>query len=159
VIRPYNLQKTANQKKRKEVQMTTLARTAFILLSGIGIAGIAPVLHADPATQPAATQPTTSPAAINWDEAAKHVGETVTITGPVKGTHVTSGGKSMVLNIGKDYPAADRFSVMITVDAKHPADEPAYKDKTITVTGKVELYKKVPEIKATGDQVTIAPAQ
>jgi ATP sulfurylase len=139
--------------------MKTFARSTFIFLSSIGVAVITSALHADPATQPASTQPTTAPLTINWDEAAKHVGETATVTGPVKGTHVTTNHKSLILNIGKDYPAADRFSVMIAVDDKHPADESAYKDKAVTVTGKIELYRRVPEIKVTGDQVTIAPAQ
>ena len=104
-------------------------------------------VRADATTQPVATQPTTAPVVVKWEEAAKHVGETVTITGPVKGTHVTTGGKSLILNIGKDYPDTKRFTVMITTDEKNPAKEEDYKDKTVTVTGKVELYRNVPEIK------------
>jgi hypothetical protein len=138
--------------------MKTIARASIILLSSIGLLTTAQPLHADPATQPAATQPTTAAVVIDWDQAAKHVGETATVTGPVKGTHRTSNGKSLILNVGKDYPDPGRFSVMIAIDDKHPADETAYKDKTVTVTGKIELYRKVPEIKVNPSDVTIAPA-
>ncbi len=100
------------------------------------------------ATMPAATMPaTTAPVVIKWEEAARHVGQTVTITGPVKGTHVTGNKEALILNIGKDYPDPARFTVMIATDDKHPAKEADYKDKTVTVTGKVEIYRKVPEIK------------
>jgi DNA/RNA endonuclease YhcR with UshA esterase domain len=106
-------------------------------------------------TQSAATTTAATPA-ITWDEAAKHVDETVTVTGPVVGTHVTS-TKALVLNIGKDYPDPARFSVMITPKDKEELSEDSYKGKTVTVTGKIVLYKKVPEIKAKSADVTIEP--
>ncbi len=111
-----------------------------------------------PATQPAATQPATTSASvpeITWDEAGKHVGETVTVTGPVKGTHVTTGGKALVLNIGKDFPDPTRFTVMINTDEKNPAAPETYADKTVSVTGKIVLYRKVPEIKTDPAGVTV----
>jgi DNA/RNA endonuclease YhcR with UshA esterase domain len=137
--------------------MKSVARASII--ASIAFLGIAGALHADPATQPAASQPTTAPIVISWEQAAKHVGETATVTGPVKGTHITSNGKSLILNVGKDYPDPGRFSIMIAIDAKHPADESAYTGKTVTATGKIELYRKVPEVKVNGGEVTIAPAQ
>jgi DNA/RNA endonuclease YhcR with UshA esterase domain len=103
---------------------------------------------ADAVKPPAATQPaTTQPVAIKWDQAAKHVGETCTVTGPVVGTHVTKDAKALILNVGKDYQDPAHFSIMISVDDKHPAKEDDYKGKTVTVTGKVELYRKAAEIK------------
>lgn len=129
---------------------------AAVVVLGIAISGL--VLSeaiAAPATQPVSTQPATAPAAINWDAAGKHLGETVTVTGPVMGTHVTTGGKSLVLNVGKDFPDATRFSVMIAVDAKNPVSANTYQGKTVTVTGKIELYRKIPEIKATAADVAI----
>ena len=113
-------------------------------------------LAAAPATAPT-SQPTTGPAAaVDWSEAAKHVGETVTVTGPVMGTHVA--GKNVVLNVGKDYPAPDRFTILVPFDAAagKSADD-LFAGKTVTVTGPVKLYKKVPEIIAkTAADVTIA---
>ena len=100
---------------------------------------------AGPTTAPT-SQATTSATAINWDEVAKHVGETVTVTGPVKGTHTS--GKNVVLNVGKDFPAADRFTIFMPFDATAGTADAQYVGKTVTVTGKIELYKKVVEIKA-----------
>jgi hypothetical protein len=113
-----------------------------------------------PATRVTTSQPATGPAtttasAITWDLASKHVGETLTITGPVMGTHVTTGGKSLVLNIGKDYPDPTRFTIMIKTDDKNPASADTYMGKTVTVTGKIELYRKVPEVKVNPADVTI----
>ncbi len=105
------------------------------------------VASGGPATQPAATRPTTAPVVIKREDAAKHVGETVTVTGPVKGTHVTTGGKSLILNVGLDYPDTGRLTIFITTDDKHPAKEDDYTDKKVTVTGKVEMYHKAAEIK------------
>lgn len=104
---------------------------------------------AGPTTAPTGaptSRPTTAATAINWDQAAKHVGETATVTGPVKGTHAA--GKNVVLNVGKDFPAADRFTIYLPFDAAGGTADAQYVGKTVTVTGKIELYKKVPEIKA-----------
>ena len=130
--------------------------TAALIILTVNLASPA---HGDDAAKAPASQPTTAttaPVVVKWEDAAKHVGETVTVTGPVKGTHVTTGGKSLVLNIGKDFPDATRMSIMITTDADHPAKAEDYKDKSVTVTGKVELYRKVAEIKiAKAADVTI----
>jgi hypothetical protein len=104
----------------------------------------------------ATTKPTTAPAVVAWTDAAKHVGETVTITGPVISTHKITGGKSVSLNIGKDYPATDRFTIFLTTDKPDEAAT-SYKDKTVTVTGKVVLYKKVPEIKVSEKDLKVEP--
>jgi hypothetical protein len=91
------------------------------------------------------TGPTSQPAsALDWSVAAKHVGETVTITGPVKGTHAA--GKNIVLNLGKDFPEKDRFTVMLPFDESAGSADDQFVGKTATVTGKVKLYKGVPEI-------------
>ena len=108
-----------------------------------------------PATQPTTGPATTTASAITWDLASKHVGETLTVTGPVMGTHTTTGGKSLVLNIGKDFPDPTRFTIMIKTDDKNPASADTYTGKNVTVTGKIELYKKVPEVKVNPADVTI----
>jgi DNA/RNA endonuclease YhcR with UshA esterase domain len=106
---------------------------------------------AAPATQPATTQ---SSASITWDQAANHVGETVTVTGPVVGTHMTA-KKQLILNLGKDYPDVTRFSIMIDPVDKETLSEDTYKGKTVTVTGKIILYRKAPEIIGKSADVTI----
>ena len=99
---------------------------------------------AAPTTAPT-SMPTTAPAAaIDWSAAGKHVGETVTVTGKVMGTHMA--GKNVILNVGKDYPEKDRFTVMLPFDeAKGSADD-QFVGKTATITGAVKLYKGVAEI-------------
>lgn len=133
---------------RSAIVQTTLA---VLMIGAICLIGSLPKAVGAPATQPA----TTTASAIKWDAASKHVGETATVTGPVMGTHVTGNGEALILNVGKDYPDPGRFSVMINIDPKHPASEAAYKGKTVTVTGKIELYRKVPEIKAKPSDVTV----
>jgi len=112
-------------------------------------------IAAPPATMPATGPATTTASVITWDLASKHVGETVTVTGPVIGTHVANGGKSLILNVGKDYPDPKRFTVMINTTSTAPAVAGTYMGKTISVTGKIELYRRVPEVKVSPADVTI----
>jgi hypothetical protein len=104
----------------------------------------------------ATTKPTTVPAVIPWADAAKHVGETVSITGPVISTHKSAAGKTVSLNIGKDYPDPGRFTIFVSTDKPDDADA-AYKGKSVTVIGKVLLYKKVAEIKASEKDLKLEP--
>jgi DNA/RNA endonuclease YhcR with UshA esterase domain len=140
-----------------KMRVTTIQLSLLVLIAAVCSMNRADTVRAGATTQAAATQPTTAPVVVQWEEAARHVGQTVTITGPVKGTHVTGGGKALILNVGKDYPDAKRFTVMITTDEKNPAKAEDYVDKTVTVTGKVELYRNVAEIKvAKAADVTVA---
>jgi DNA/RNA endonuclease YhcR with UshA esterase domain len=135
--------------KEINVKLTTSASVLSLLaVLGFWVAAVRPAVADDaPATS--------KPVAIDWSGAAKHVGETVTVTGPVISTHASNGGKSVSLNIGKDYPATDRFTIFVTTDKAASADD-TYKGKTVTVTGKIVLYKKVPEIKVDEKDVTVA---
>lgn len=103
------------------------------------------------------SQPTTmaSAVAITWDQAKSHVDETVSVTGPVVGKHQVQSG-AMILNIGKDFPDPDRFTVFIPAEQQDglPADD--YVGKTVTVTGKVKLFKDVPEIVAGTKDIQVA---
>ena len=117
------------------------------------------VLADEPTTAPS-TEPTTAPSsqptAINWDQAKDHVGQLVTVTGPVVGIHDFGG--AAVLNVGKDFPDPTRFTVYISEDAR--PDMPADLDngKIITVTGTVKLYHDVPEIEGDPAQITAVGA-
>ena len=55
------------------------------------------------------------PEAMAWDQAIQNVGERATVQGPVVGTRYASGsnGQPTFLNVGKDYPDRDRFTVVI----------------------------------------------
>lgn len=116
-----------------------------------------------PATSPAqdattapATQPTTAPVTITWQQAKDHIGEKVTVIGPVIGSH--DFGDAAVLNIGKDFPAPDRFTVYISAENRAHVPEDLYAGKTISVTGKPKLFHKVPEIEAAASNITVVPA-
>jgi hypothetical protein len=105
-----------------------------------------------PTTMPTAV-PTTAPVSINWDQAKDYIGQSVTVTGPVIGIHDFGG--AAVLNIGKDYPDPDRFTVYISADNR--AGMPADLDngKTISVTGTLKTFHDVPEIEADSAHITI----
>src|SRR5680860_278891 len=66
-------------------------------------------------TEAPTTTTTAKPAALPWSEAMNHVGEHMTVEGPVMGTHYasSSNGQPTFLNIGRDYPDPDRFAVVI----------------------------------------------
>ena len=88
---------------------------------------------------------------INPTEAAKKVGEKVTLEMEVK----SLGGKGpYFLNSEADYKDAKNFTVFIPADAVEKFknvkidDLPAhFKGKTIHVTGTVSLYREKPQIK------------
>ena len=79
-------------------------------------------------------------------EAAKHVGETVSVRGVVAAVQVSRAG-STFLNFGKPYPN-QLFSAVISKEARPRFPDPAkWQAKTITVTGTVKLNdKKSPQI-------------
>jgi hypothetical protein len=117
---------------------------------------LAVVARADsaPTTRPTTGPATTTASAISWDQAAKHVGATLTVTGPVVGTHKVSGGH-VVLNVGKDFPDSKRFTAFVTLGDDHADPDTTYKGKTISVTGKIELYHDIAEIRAKAADVKI----
>jgi hypothetical protein len=135
-------------------------RTAWklIAVSVLPICFASAIVAADaPTTAPGVgptTMPTTEPVVITWDQAKDHIGQSATVTGPIVGTHDVSG--AVILNIGKDYPSPDRFTVFVQLkDAATPDNLAA--DATVSVTGTIKLYKKVPEIECDLAQVTVTP--
>jgi DNA/RNA endonuclease YhcR with UshA esterase domain len=127
---------------RTTFQLSVLAALLILVVSAI-------------AADLPATMPTTAPAAITWDQAKDYIGQDVTVTGPVVGTH--DFGDAAVLNIGKDYPDAGRCTVYISAEAR--AGMPADLDmgKTIAVTGTLKLYRNVPEIRADAAHIAVVP--
>ena len=97
-------------------------------------------------------QPKELPAgSIAWDEAKYHIGERVTVCGPVVDATWASGsnGKPTFLNLGKSYPDPDRFTVVIWIQNRSnfpQAPEDYYLGKTICVTGLITEYSGIAEI-------------
>ena len=88
---------------------------------------------------------------IAWDEAKDHIGERVTVCGPVVDATWASGsnGKPTFLNLGKPYPDPDRFTVVIWIQNRNnfpQAPEDYYLGKTICVTGLITEYSGIAEI-------------
>jgi DNA/RNA endonuclease YhcR with UshA esterase domain len=103
----------------------------------------------------ATTEPTpaTSAAAnaVDWNKASSHIGESVTVRGPVVGATYaeSSNGSPTFLNVGADYPDPSRFTVVIWGEDRgnfKEAPEDQYSGQTIRVTGTVSDYKGVPQI-------------
>lgn len=90
---------------------------------------------------------------VAWSEASAHIGESVTIEGPVAGAVYaeSSNGSPTFLNIGADYPDESRFTVVIWGENRGNftlAPEDQYAGQTIRVTGTVSDYQGVPQIEA-----------
>jgi hypothetical protein len=105
-----------------------------------------------PATSPS-TMPTSAPSSITWDQAKDYIGQVVTVTGPVVGTH--DFGDAAVLNVGKDYPSPDRFTVYIPADKRAGMPTDLDVGKTISVTGKLKKYRGVPEIEGDAGHIVV----
>lgn len=92
--------------------------------------------------------------AISWEDARAHVGETVTIYGPVTRSKYasTSNGSPTFIDIGASYPSDNRVTMTIwgkSRSAFPSSPEGMYNGKTVCVTGEVYLYKGVCNIEVT----------
>ena len=90
---------------------------------------------------------------IDINEAINKVGDTVTICTKIYGGRFmeNSKGSPTLLNAGAMYPNSP-LTVVVTGDARKLFDfkpEEYYKDKSICVTGVIELYKDKPQIVVT----------
>jgi DNA/RNA endonuclease YhcR with UshA esterase domain len=81
-------------------------------------------------------------------EAAKHVGETATVTGKVDGFH-QSGKGNIFLNMGGKYPNQTFTAFIPSASAAQFSQPQQYEGQTVSVSGKITLYQGKPEIKVT----------
>jgi DNA/RNA endonuclease YhcR with UshA esterase domain len=82
---------------------------------------------------------------ISDSDAARHVGETVSVRGLVAGVY-TSKSKTTIINFGAAYPH-HTFTAVIFSSARDRFQDPQNWDGyVITVTGKIKSYKGKPEI-------------
>jgi len=78
------------------------------------------------------------------EDAKKHIGQTVTVRGRVEEFHATT--RDYLLNMGGHHPH-ETFAVVCFSSSAVSSDELShFEGKTISVTGKVELYHGRPEI-------------
>lgn len=78
-------------------------------------------------------------------EAAKHVGETATITDRVDGVH-KSGKGNIFLNMGGKYPNQAFTAFIPSASASKFTNAKQYEGATVAVTGRIVLYHGKPEI-------------
>ncbi|MCX7670648.1 MAG: hypothetical protein N2439_11320 [Anaerolineae bacterium] len=88
---------------------------------------------------------------LPWNEARNYEGRTECVCGPVVDTYYASrsNGAPTFLNLGAKGTDPNRFTVLIWGEYRANFDPPpelAYRNKTICVTGRIRLYRGVPEI-------------
>ena len=88
-------------------------------------------------------------ATLSPEEAAKHVGENVTVCGVVAAAKYAaqSRGGPTFLDFGKPYPNAIFTALILGGDrAKFGTPEKTLQGKQVCVTGEIQLYQGKPEI-------------
>jgi len=83
------------------------------------------------------------------DEAAKHIGETVTVCGKIYGgKYFDNGNKMTLLNMGAAFPKSPLTIVINADDRKNfkNAPEDFYTNKTVCIKGVIKEYKGKPQI-------------
>jgi DNA/RNA endonuclease YhcR with UshA esterase domain len=78
-------------------------------------------------------------------EAAKHIGETATVTDKVDSVH-QSGKGNIFLNMGGKYPNQVFTAFIPAANAAQFSDVQQYQGQMVAVTGKITLYHGKPEI-------------
>lgn len=102
--------------------------------------------------KPGSAKPQIPDGAINWTEAGKHVGETITVYGPVAGSKYanTSNNQPTYIDIGARYPDSSRVSIVVWGEDRDNfsgSPEKVYLGKTVSVTGEVYIYSGACNIK------------
>lgn len=101
------------------------------------------------------------PDAIIWNEAINHIGEQITVCGPILGAVYLSNtnGQPTFLDMGEKYPDPNRFTIIIWGNNrnKFPTEpESVYYEKDICVFGLIKYYKGMAELEVTNpSQITI----
>ncbi len=91
-------------------------------------------------------------------EAAKHIGETATVTDKVDGAHQAKGG-SIFLNMGGAHPN-EAFSIFIpSAQAEKFPKFKEYEGAKVSVSGKIVAHAEKPQIVVNSpDQITVKEA-
>jgi tetratricopeptide (TPR) repeat protein len=79
------------------------------------------------------------------EETAKHVGEMATVTGKIDGVH-QSGKGNIFLNMGGKYPHQAFTAWVPSASAAQFPNPQQYEGQTVSVSGKITLYRGKPEI-------------
>ena len=88
---------------------------------------------------------------INWDQADAHIGELITVCGPIVSSHFadSTNGQPTFLNMGKEYPDPQRFTILIwgqNLDRFPANPDDFYFGKNLCVSGTIVEYQGSLEI-------------
>jgi DNA/RNA endonuclease YhcR with UshA esterase domain len=83
---------------------------------------------------------------IQPGDAAKYVGKSVTVEGPVSEVHHTASGKAIFVDMGGRYPNNVFTGVLFSDDTSKFTDIDTLAGKIIDMTGVIKLYQGRPEI-------------
>ena len=82
---------------------------------------------------------------VPWQDAARHMGQHVTVEGKIVGTH--NSGKACFLNFHPDYKRHFTAVIFASAYGRFPPDpERHYSGKRVRITGFVKDYQGKPEI-------------
>lgn len=117
------------------------------ILMGIGRLGSGLIDQSGPGSVP---EPDCAEA-IAWDEAADHEGSQETVRGPVAGARYAEdvSGQPTFLNVGRDHPDPERFTVVIWGDERVHFDqdpEMLFAGQEICVAGEIQMHEGSPQI-------------
>jgi len=95
--------------------------------------------------------PPKQPLGVPWNNAKDHIGERITVCGPVVDTKWArdSEGKPTFLNVGNPSPSSNRFDVIILEQYRTNFPEPPdiyFSDKFICVNGLITEHEGIPQI-------------
>ncbi len=79
-------------------------------------------------------------------EAPQHVGQNVTVEGPVSEVHHAASGKVTFIDMGGHYPNNTFTAVIFADEASKFPNVDSLEGKTIDVSGQISLYRGRPEI-------------
>ncbi len=83
---------------------------------------------------------------VSAQEASRHVGETVTVTGIVADVGHSQRSNTTFVNFGAPFPNHSFTAVIFASAASLFPDVDSWKGKTLSVTGVVKIYRGKPEI-------------
>ena len=87
----------------------------------------------------------TNAGTISYTDASKHIGEYASVRGTLVNAHTSSSG-TVFLDFCKDYKTCPFSGVIFADDADKFGDLSRYEGQTVTLTGKISLYKDKAEI-------------
>ena len=120
---------------------TRLQEEAIALLEEGGLCSATPASPSSPKAPSESyweTQRSWPDGGLGWDQAKTHAGSWQRVCGPLKSIRETEYG--LFVNIGRDYPSADRFTFVIWGDWWM---DPISSDSTVCASGEIYIYEGV----------------